>query len=76
MQNFFNFSRRELYEILEEENKILEIIQELPQIKTIAEEREKISCKCTDLASKKCVRDLLHLSHDPRQLVFGVSNLV
>lgn len=47
-----NKSRRELYEILEEENKILEIIQELPQIKTIAEEREKISCKCTDLAKE------------------------
>lgn len=45
-----NKSRRELYEILEEENKILEIIQEMPQIQTIAEEREKISCKCTDLA--------------------------
>ncbi|KAL3880386.1 hypothetical protein ACJMK2_032630 [Sinanodonta woodiana] len=43
-------SNTELLEILNEEEKILEMIQKMPRVHQIAEEREAVSFKCTDLA--------------------------
>lgn len=44
--------RTELLEIVNEEEKILEIIQNMPEVKRVVEEREKISCRCTELAKE------------------------
>ena len=46
-------SLTELYELQDEEDKILEMIQKLPDVGKFAEEREKISNECIELASKK-----------------------
>ncbi|KAK3576424.1 hypothetical protein CHS0354_025185 [Potamilus streckersoni] len=45
-------SNTELLEILNEEEKILEMIQSMPRVHQIAEEREAMSFKCTDLAKE------------------------
>lgn len=42
----------ELLELVNEEERILDIIQSMPEVLKVVEEREKMSCKCTDLASK------------------------
>ncbi|XP_045205161.1 vacuolar protein sorting-associated protein 37A-like [Mercenaria mercenaria] len=44
--------RLEMLEILNEEEKILEIIQKMPQVQQVVQEREKQSCKCTELAKE------------------------
>ncbi|XP_022325999.1 vacuolar protein sorting-associated protein 37A-like [Crassostrea virginica] len=43
-------SLTELYELQDEEDKILEMIQKLPDVGKFAEEREKISNECIELA--------------------------
>lgn len=45
-------SLSELNELLNEEDKILEMIQKLPDVCRIVEERENLSRKCIELASK------------------------
>lgn len=41
-----------MLEILNEEQKILDLIQQMPEVRQIVENLEKLSCNCTDLASK------------------------
>ncbi|XP_062586076.1 vacuolar protein sorting-associated protein 37A-like isoform X1 [Saccostrea cucullata] len=43
-------SLTQLYELQDEEDKILEMIQKLPEVGKFAEEREKISSECIELA--------------------------
>lgn len=49
---FFSSSLTELFELQDEEDKILEMIQKLPHVTKFAEEREKISNECIELASE------------------------
>jgi len=42
--------------MLNEEDKILEMIQKLPQVCRLAEDREKLSNECISLASKENYR--------------------
>lgn len=48
----FSSSLTELFELQDEEDKILEMIQKLPHVTKFAEEREKISNECIELASE------------------------
>lgn len=50
--SFFSSSLTELFELQDEEDKILEMIQKLPHVTKFAEEREKISNECIELASE------------------------
>jgi predicted RNase H-like nuclease (RuvC/YqgF family) len=45
----------DMLELLNEEEKVLELIQNMPEVQQVVTEREKQSCKCTELASKFCV---------------------
>jgi len=42
----------EMLELVNEEDRVLDIIQSMPEVLRVVEDREKMSCKCTDLASK------------------------
>lgn len=48
----FSSSLTELFELQDEEDKVLEMIQKLPHVTKFAEDREKISNECIELASK------------------------
>ncbi|XP_048779137.1 vacuolar protein sorting-associated protein 37A-like isoform X1 [Ostrea edulis] len=66
-------SLTELYELQDEEDKILEMIQKLPEVGKFAEEREKISNECIELARN-------NLSYKPvleqlRQWILEKNNL-
>ena len=53
-QHFSLFSLTQLNEMLNEEDKILEMIQKLPSVVKLAEDREKLSNECIAQASKSC----------------------
>ncbi|KAL4230475.1 Vacuolar protein sorting-associated protein 37A [Mactra antiquata] len=49
-------SRTEMLEILNEEEKILDLIQQVPEVKQIVENLEKLSLSCTDLAKENLTK--------------------
>ena len=42
----------ELQELIDNEEKILELVREIPQLSLFAQERENLSAKCVELASE------------------------
>lgn len=57
--------RMDMLELLNEEEKVLELIQNMPEVQQVVTEREKQSCKCTELAKenlnkKPVIEDLKH----------------
>ena len=64
-----------MLELLNEEEKVLEIIQNMPEVQQVVTEREKQSCKCTELASKFVLR-LLDLNGQYYNQVIQENQLV